>query len=147
MQIVRIQTLHILVFSSTWFYSCNQWDPDKQFENDIVLKRQALVLQEEQSNIAKQIEIKNFVDYLGKLTAKDGEFLTWSITQAIPFKITAVATLNQETWETREYEFESLINARYGHQSEISKFYGTNRYPESMSIITNGKRIISPIIN
>ena len=123
MQIVRIQTLHILVFSSTWFYSCNQWDPDKQFENDIVLKRQALVLQEEQSNIAKQIEIKNFVDYLGKLTAKDGEFLTWSNTQAIPFKITAVATLNQETWETREYDFESLINARYGYQSEISKFY------------------------
>jgi len=147
MQIVRIQTLHILVFSSTWFCSCNQWDPDKQFENDIILKRQALVLQEEQSNIAKQIEIKNFVDYLGKLTAKNGEFLTWSNTQVIPFKITAVATLNQETWETREYDFESLINARYGNQSEISKFYATNRYPESMSIITNGKRIISPIIN
>ena len=147
MQIVRIQTLHILVFSSTWFCSCNQWDPDKQFENDIILKRQALVLQEEQSNIAKQIEIKNFVDYLGKLTAKDGEFLTWSNTQVIPFKITAVATLNQETWETREYDFESLINARYGYQSEISKFYAKIRYPESMSIITNGKRIISPIIN
>jgi hypothetical protein len=147
MQIVRIQTLHILVLSSTWFYSCNKWDPDKQFENDIILKRQSLVLQEEQSNIAKQTEIKNFVDYLSKLTAKDGEFLTWSITQVIPFKVTAVATLNQETWETREYNFESLINARYGYQSEISKFYATNKYPESISIITNGKRIINPIIN
>jgi hypothetical protein len=147
MQIVRIHTLHILVLSSTWFYSCNKWDPDKQFENDIILKREALVLQEEQTKIAKKNEIKNFVRYLGELTAKDGEFLTWSNTQVIPFKITAVATLNQETWETREYNFESLINARYGYQSEISRFYASNRYPESMSIITNGKRIISPIIN
>ena len=80
---------------------------DKQYENDIILKRQALVLQEEQSNAAKQIEIKNFVDYLGKLTAKDGEFLTRSNTQVIPFKVTAVATLNQETWETRSTTFES----------------------------------------
>ena len=147
MQIVRIQTLHILFFSSTWFYSCNQWDPDKQFENDIILRSQASDLQKEQSNIAKQKEIKNFVAYLSELTAKDGEFLTWSNSQVVPFKITAVATLNQETWETREYDFEDLINARYGYQSEISRFYATNRYPESMSIITNGKRIINPIIN
>ena len=122
MKIVRIQILHTLVFSSTWFCSCKQWDPDKQYENDIILKRQALVLQEEQSNIAKQIEIKNFVDYLGKLTANNGEFLTWSNTKVIPYKITAVATLNQETWETREYDFESLINARYGTKVKFLNF-------------------------
>ena len=142
-----MRLLHVLVFSSTWFYSCNKWDPDQQFENDIISQKQALLLKEEQSNLAKQNEINNFVQYLSNLTAKNGEFLSWSNKNDVSFKITAIATLNQEKWETREYKFENLIHARYGHQSEIFKYYNETKYPESLSIITNGMRIINPIIN
>ncbi len=142
-----MRILHVLVFSSTWFYSCKKWDPNVQFENDIISQKQVLAVQEEQSNIAKQEEINNFVQYLSRQTMNNGDFLNWSKKNDISFKITAVATLNQENWETREYEFENLIHARYGFESEISRYYRKNKYPNSLSIITNGTRIINPHIN
>ena len=54
--------------------------------------------------------------------------------------------MDGKDWENREYDFKNLIVAKYGLQSEMHIYYNKVNYPLKLTMITNGKRIINPII-
>ena len=143
---VSVKMLHLMVVTSTCFCSCKKWNPDKQYENDVALKNQELLLLESHANTSKEKELSNFIEYLKSLLNKSNEFLIWAENNKIPHNITTTVVMNNEKWETREYSLKDLIDSRYGLESEISKYYRTVNSPKNLNLITNGTRIINPSI-
>ncbi|MEC8013264.1 MAG: hypothetical protein VX153_03450 [Verrucomicrobiota bacterium] len=130
---------------STCFCSCQKWDPDKQFENDIIIQSQNALLLEARANEARQLELNNYIQDLSVLLGTS-EFLDWAKNKTVPFNIVTKVKMDGQDWENREYDFKNLIVAEYGLQSEMHIYYNKINYPLKLTMITNGKRIINPII-
>tara|TARA_Y100000287_G_scaffold136172_1_gene111005 strand:+ start:312 stop:755 length:444 start_codon:yes stop_codon:yes gene_type:complete len=146
MPIFKVRILHITAIASTCFCSCKKWDPDIQYTNDIISQQQELVLLEEQSRAAKQLELQSFIVNLSSQLGNNLEFLNWAKSRIIPFQTVSTVRMEEQMWENREYDFRDLINAKYGSGSEMSNFYSRVNNPKKLSLITNGKRIINPLI-
>ena len=145
MQRFKVRILHAIALVSTCFCSCQKWDPDKQFENDIITQSQNALLLEARANEAKQLELNNYIQDLSALLGTS-EFLDWAKNKTVPFNIVTKVKMDGQDWENREYDFKNLIVAEYGLQSEMHIYYNKVNYPLKLTMITNGKRIINPII-
>ena len=145
MQSFKVRILHVVALVSTCFCSCQKWDPDKQFENDIIIQSQNALLLEARANEARQLELNNYIQDLSSLLGTS-EFLDWANNKTVPFKIVTKVKMDGQDWENREYDFKNLIVAEYGLQSEMHIYYNKINYPLKLTMITNGKRIINPII-
>ena len=145
MQRFKVRILHAIAIVSTWFCSCQKWDPDKQFENDIITQSQNALLLEARANEARQLELNNYIQDLSTLLGTS-EFLDWAKNKTVPFNIVTKVKMDGQDWENREYDFKNLIVAEYGLQSEMHIYYNKINYPLKLTMITNGKRIINPII-
>ena len=145
MQRFKVRILHVVALVSTCFCSCQKWDPDKQFENDIITQNQNALLLEARANEARQLELNNYIQDLSSLLGTS-EFLDWANNKTVPFKIVTKVKMDGQDWENREYDFKNLIVAEYGLQSEMHIYYNKINYPLKLTMITNGKRIINPII-
>ena len=142
----KVRILHIIAIASTCFCSCKKWDPDEQYKNDIISQQQELVMLEEQTRVANQLELENFIAILSSQLGNNFEFLNWAKSRIIPFNIISIVRMEEQKWENREYDFRDLINAKYGSGSEMSNFYSKVNNPKKLSLITDGKRIINPLI-
>ena len=145
MQSFKVRILHVVALVSTCFCSCQKWDPDKQFENDIITQSQNALLLEARANEARQLELNNYIQDLSTLLGTS-EFLDWAKNKTVPFNIVTKVKMDGQDWENREYDFKNLIVAEYGLQSEMHIYYNKVNYPLKLTMITNGKRIINPII-
>ena len=145
MQRFKVRILHAIALVSTCFCSCQKWDPDKQFENDIITQSQNALLLEARANEARQLELNNYIQDLSALLGTS-EFLDWAKNKTVPFNIVTKVKMDGQDWENREYDFKNLIVAEYGLQSEMHIYYNKINYPLKLTMITNGKRIINPII-
>ena len=145
MQSFKVRILHVVALVSTCFCSCQKWDPDKQFENDIITQSQNALLLEARANEARQLELNNYIQDLSALLGTS-EFLDWAKNKTVPFNIVTKVKMDGQDWENREYDFKNLIVAEYGLQSEMHIYYNKINYPLKLTMITNGKRIINPII-
>tara|TARA_B100000035_G_C20911580_1_gene514223 strand:+ start:164 stop:604 length:441 start_codon:yes stop_codon:yes gene_type:complete len=145
MQSFKVRILHVVALVSTCFCSCQKWDPDKQFENDIITQSQNALLLEARANEARQLELNNYIQDLSALLGTS-EFLDWAKNKTVPFNIVTKVKMDGQDWENREYDFKNLIVAEYGLQSEMHIYYNKVNYPLKLTMITNGKRIINPII-
>ena len=145
MQSFKVRILHVVALVSTCFCSCQKWDPDKQFENDIITQSQNALLLEARANEARQLELNNYIQDLSALLG-GSEFLDWAKNKTVPFNIVTKVKMDGKDWENREYDFKNLIVAEYGLQSEMHIYYNKINYPLKLTMITNGKRIINPII-
>ena len=145
MQSFKVRILHVVALVSTCFCSCQKWDPDKQFENDIITQSQNALLLEARANEARQLELNNYIQDLSTLLCTS-EFLDWAKNKTVPFNIVTKVKMDGQDWENREYDFKNLIVAEYGLQSEMHIYYNKVNYPLKLTMITNGKRIINPII-
>ncbi len=145
MQSFKVRILHVVALVSTCFCSCQKWDPDKQFENDIITQSQNALLLEARANEARQLELNNYIQDLSTLLGTS-EFLDWAKNKTVPFNIVTKVKMDRQDWENREYDFKNLIVAEYGLQSEMHIYYNKVNYPLKLTMITNGKRIINPII-
>jgi len=145
MQSFKVRILHVVALVSTCFCSCQKWDPDKQFENDIITQSQNALLLEARANEARQLELNNYIQDLSALLGTS-EFLDWAKNKTVPFNIVTKVKMDGQDWENREYDFKNLIVAKYGLQSEMHIYYNKINYPLKLTMITNGKRIINPII-
>ena len=142
----KVRILHIIAIASTCFCSCKKWDPDVQYTNDIISQQQELVMLEEQTRVANQLELESFIVNLSSQLVNNLEFLNWAKSQKIPFYTISTVRMEEKKWENREYDFRELINAKYGSDSEMSKFYSRVNNPKKLSFITDGQRIINPFI-
>ena len=86
MQSFKVRILHVVALVSTCFCSCQKWDPDKQFENDIITQSQNALLLEARANEARQLELNNYIQDLSSLLGTS-EFLDWANNKTVPFKI------------------------------------------------------------
>ena len=145
MQSFKVRILHVVALVSTCFCSCQKWDPDKQFENDIIIQSQNALLLEARANEARQLELNNYIQDLSTLLGTS-EFLDCAKNKTVPFNIVTKVKMDGQDWENREYNFKNLIVAEYGLQSEMHIYYNKVNYPLKLTMITNGKRIINPII-
>ena len=145
MQSFKVRILHVVALVSTCFCSCQKWDPDKQFENDIIIQSQNALLLEARANEARQLELNNYIQDLSTLLGTS-EFLDWAKNKTLPFNIVTKVKMDGQDWENREYNFKNLIVAEYGLQSEMHIYYNKVNYPLKLTMITNGERIINPII-
>lgn len=145
MQSFKVRILHVVALVSTCFCSCQKWDPDKQFENDIITQSQNALLLEARANETRQLELNNYIKDLSALLGTS-EFLDWAKNKTVPFNIVTKVKMDGQDWENREYDFKNLIVAEYGLQSEMHIYYNKINYPLKLTMITNGKRIINPII-
>ena len=145
MQSFKVRILHLVTLVSTCFCSCQKWDPDKQFENDIITQSQNALLLEARANETRQLELNNYIKDLSALLGTS-EFLDWAKNKTVPFNIVTKVKMDGQDWENREYDFKNLIVAEYGLQSEMHIYYNKINYPLKLTMITNGKRIINPII-
>ena len=145
MQSFKVRILHVVALVSTCFCSCQKWDPDKQFENDIITQSQNALLLEARANEARQLELNNYIQDLSTLLGTS-EFLDWAKNKTLPFNIVTKVKMDGQDWENREYNFKNLIVAEYGLQSEMHIYYNKVNYPLKLTMITNGERIINPII-
>ena len=145
MQRVKVRILHAIALVSTCFCSCQKWDPDKQFENDIITQNQNALLLEARANETRQLELNNYIQDLSSILGTS-EFLDWAKNKTVPFNIVTKVKMDGQDWENREYDFKNLIVAEYGLQSEMHIYYNKVNYPLKLTMITNGKRIINPII-
>jgi len=117
-----------------------------QYTNDIISQQQELVMLEEQSRVANQLELESFIVNLSSQLGNNLEFLNWAKSRIIPFHTVSTVRMEEQMWENREYDFRDLINAKYGSGSEMSNFYSKVNNPKKLSLITDGKRIINPLI-
>ena len=145
MQSFKVRILHVVALVSTCFCSCQKWDPDKQFENDIITQSQNALLLEARANETRQLELNNYIKDLSALLGTS-EFLDWAKNKTVPFNIVTKVKMDGQDWENREYDFKNLIVAEYGLQSEMHIYYNKINYPLKLTMITNGERIINPII-
>ena len=67
MQRFKVRILHVVALVSTCFCSCQKWDPDKQFENDIITQNQNALLLEARANETRQLELNNYIQDLSSL--------------------------------------------------------------------------------
>ena len=148
MQIIRFRPLQLIAIASICFCSCNKWDPNKQFENDIMSQNHKSLVLEERSNEMRQLEVEAFIQNLNLQLGTSKRFLEWTKQNDIPFSIITTVEMNEQYWENREYDFIDLITTQYGFESEIANFYrrNTDFKPSKLSIITNGIKIINPIM-
>ena len=116
MQRFKVRILHAIALVSTWFCSCQKWDPDKQFENDIITQNQNALLIEARANETRQLELNNYIQDLSSLLGTS-EFLDWAKNKTVPFNIVTKVKMDGQDWENREYDFKNLIVAKYGLQS------------------------------
>ena len=93
----------------------------------------------------KQLELNNYIQDLSALLGTS-EFLDWAKYKTVPFNIITKVKMDGQDWENREYDFKNLIVAEYGLQSEMHIYYNKINSPLKLTMITNGKRIINPII-
>ena len=142
----KVRILHITAIASTCFCSCQKWDPDLQYSNDIISQQQELVMLEEQTRVANQLELESFIVNLSSQLGNNLEFLNWAKSRIIPFRTVSRVRMEEQMWENREYDFRELINAKYGSDSEMSNFYNRVNNPKKLSFITDGRRIINPFI-